>query len=76
MGDALAPAETSVTAINTNPAQGQVTFCWSLAVVFGLLLAASFTAGRNPLMFFDLNAARSIRMNRNAGVYQPMMQLA
>jgi len=72
---ALAPAETSIEAVNTSPPQAQVAFCWALAIVFGLLLSASFTAGKNPLMFFDLNSARSIRMNRTAGTYQPMNQM-
>lgn len=73
--DGLVPAETSVSAFNNSPPTAQVTFCWSMAIVFGLLLAASFTAGKNPLMFFDLNAARSIKMNRTAGQYQPMNQM-
>ncbi|MFH0927784.1 MAG: hypothetical protein V1822_04355, partial [Candidatus Micrarchaeota archaeon] len=41
MWDALAPSETSVSASNSNPPQAQVTFCWALALVFGLLLSAS-----------------------------------
>ncbi|MFH1306231.1 MAG: hypothetical protein ABIH83_01060 [Candidatus Micrarchaeota archaeon] len=72
--DRIGPSETSVEAINNNPSAAATTFCWALAIVFGLLLSASYTVGRNPLMFLDMNSMRQVKMNRNFGYYFPRTQ--
>lgn len=48
-----------------------VAFCSIIGLLFGLLFAAAFAQGRNPLHFFDLGAARGIRTSK-AGMYTPM----
>ncbi len=68
------PSQDSTMICNSGPSAGQVSFCWGLALVFGLLFSASFLSGRNPLMFFDFGVARGVRMNRAAGIYTPITQ--
>ncbi|MDE1798097.1 MAG: hypothetical protein KGH63_01675, partial [Candidatus Micrarchaeota archaeon] len=68
------PVQNAQQVCNTSPSPATVGLCWSLALIFGLLFSAAFISGRNPLAFLDFGAARSVRMNRNAGYYMPMTQ--
>ncbi len=74
LGNDYRSSAESVTICNNQPSDSQTSFCWGLALVFGLLFSASFISGRNPLMFFDFGVARSVRMNRAAGAYTPITQ--
>ncbi len=48
-------------------------FCGLVGLIFGLLLAAAFFQGRNPLHMFDFGSARGLRPSRGGG-YIPMTQ--
>ncbi|MFH1095384.1 MAG: hypothetical protein V1728_04155 [Candidatus Micrarchaeota archaeon] len=63
---------------DTAGSPGQMQLCWVGALAFGLLFAASFMSGRNPLQMFDFGTARSIgtRMGTTTGGPPPMQQYA
>ncbi len=63
---------------DTAGSAGQLQLCWVGALAFGLLFAASFMSGRNPLQMFDFGTARSIgtRMGTTTGGPPPMQQYA
>ena len=47
---------------NVNPNAGGMTeLCWPLMILFGLLVGASFAAGKNPFQAFDFTAPRMSR---------------
>lgn len=48
-------------------------FCAMVGLIFGLLIAAAFFQGRNPLAAFDFGAARYLKPSKGGG-YIPMTQ--
>lgn len=73
-GTKYLPSTNYITVKNDAYSPQVTTFCWLLALIFGLMFAAQFSMGRNPLNFFNIGSMRGVRMNRNAGYYTPIHQ--